>query len=76
MPWPQYEQALSKHRTQSMHLSQPAQCSTSNMAMKLLMAIAHIYCCGTNCFIVLAWMAVAAAAVVVVVVVGGGVTYH
>ena len=78
MPWPQSEQALTKHRTQNLHLSQPVQCSTSNMAMKVLIAVANIYCCGSSCFIVL----VTAVVVVVVVVVGGGgggeggVTYH
>ena len=70
------QQALTKHRTQSLHFSQPVQCTTSNMAMKVLRAAADIYCASSSCFIVLAAAAAAAAVVVVVVVVGGGVTYH
>ena len=63
------QQALSKYRTQSLHLSQPVQCSISNMAMKVLLAVADIYCCGSSCFIVLAAAAAATAVVLVVVVV-------
>jgi len=73
MPWPQFEQALTKHRTQSLYLSQHVQCSTSNMAIKVLIAVANIYCCDSSCFIVLA---AAVVVVIVVVVVVGGVTYH